>query len=86
MCIALLSSSRKTTVAKTKPTAPEDLQELWRPAPAFIGPLMPPMLLWFARGRRQGAWEIAAEARHAAGVRRWEANALIPCPVPESVV
>lgn len=43
-----------------------DHQELWRPAPDFVGPLMPPMLLWFARGRPKSAWEVAADARHAA--------------------
>lgn len=41
-------------------------------APAFIGPLMPPMLLWFARGRPKSAWEIVAEARQSVGVRRWD--------------
>ena len=57
---------------KRKPMPPEDLQELWRPAPGFVGPLLPPMLLWFARGRPQSAWEIEAEVRFAMGVRRWE--------------
>lgn len=49
-----------------------DHQVLWRPSPDFCGPLMPPMLLWFARGRPKSAWEVEADARHAAGVRRWE--------------
>ncbi len=42
----------------------EELQELWRPDADLIGPLMPPMLLWFARGRPKDAWQIAGEARH----------------------
>lgn len=41
----------------------DDHQELWRPPPAFMGPIMPPMLLWLARGRPKSAWELKAAAR-----------------------
>ena len=41
----------------------EDLQNFWRPYPAFVGPLMPPMLLWFARGRPKSPWELIGEER-----------------------
>jgi hypothetical protein len=51
---------------KSKPIfRTSDHQELWRPSPAFVGPMMPPMLLWLARGRPRSAWEVAAEVRHA---------------------
>jgi hypothetical protein len=50
--------------ARLKP--PVVLQELWRPAPDFIGPLLPPMLLWFARGCPKDQWELDALACAAA--------------------
>jgi hypothetical protein len=43
-----------------------DHQELWRPSPGFTGPMMPPMLLWFARGRPKSPWELKVDARVAA--------------------
>jgi hypothetical protein len=43
-----------------------DHQELWRPASDFIGPMMPPMMLWLARGCPKSAWEVVAEDRHRA--------------------
>ena len=46
-----------------KPAFPVSGQELWRPSPEFTGPMMPPMLLWNARGRPKSAWEIAADER-----------------------
>ena len=46
---------------------PLDASWCHRPAPDFIGPLCPPMQLWFARGRPKSQWEIDAAARQAAG-------------------
>jgi hypothetical protein len=48
---------------------PMDASWCHNPAPDLIGPMMPPMELWFARGRPKSAWEIAAQTRHAA--RQW---------------
>jgi hypothetical protein len=46
----------------------DGLDELWRPASAFVGPMMPPMVAWLKAGRPRSAWEVAADARHAAQV------------------
>ena len=54
----------------------KSFQELWRSSPEFVGPMMPPMLRWFAHGRLKSAWEIEAEARYSAGLRRWEREAM----------
>ena len=61
---SLSPSAKRTRFAKL-PTAAE-LEPIWRPDPAFIGPVAPPMLLWLYRGRPKNAWELKAEARHAA--------------------
>jgi hypothetical protein len=45
---------------------PLDASWCHKPAPDLIGPMMPTMLLWFARGRPKSSWEVAADARHAA--------------------
>jgi hypothetical protein len=50
-------------VVKKRPPSAVDHQELWRPEPDFVGPLMPPMLLWVARGRPKSPWALQAEAR-----------------------
>jgi hypothetical protein len=43
-----------------------ELDALWRPDPAFVGPVEPPMIRWMREGRPKSAWELKAEARHAA--------------------
>jgi hypothetical protein len=43
---------------------PLDASWCHEPAPDFIGPMMPPMGLWVARGRPKSAWEIEADTRH----------------------
>ena len=48
------------------PPTHAELTERWRPHPDFIGPSMPPMIAWQKRGEPKDAWQIAAEARHAA--------------------
>ena len=41
----------------------EDLQELWRPAPEFAGPMLPPMIAWQLRGEPKSPWQIASDER-----------------------
>jgi hypothetical protein len=36
----------------------EELEGLWRPHPAFVGPVAPPMVLWLRDRQRQEQWEI----------------------------
>jgi hypothetical protein len=36
---------------------PTDLEALWRPHPAFIGPVGPPMVLWLRSREKQEAWK-----------------------------
>jgi hypothetical protein len=40
------------------------------------GPAEPPMIRWLRLGSPKSAWELEAEARFAAGVRRWQAEQL----------
>jgi hypothetical protein len=37
----------------------EELEELWRPSPEFVGPVGPPMWLWLKDADAQRAWELA---------------------------
>jgi hypothetical protein len=40
------------------------LDAIWRPDPAFIGPVEPPMVRWIRIGSPKSAWELKALARH----------------------
>jgi hypothetical protein len=37
----------------------EELEALWRPHPAFVGPVAPPMWLWIRNRQAQASWRIA---------------------------
>jgi hypothetical protein len=39
--------------------SPALLDELWRPAPAFIGPAGPPMVIWARDREAQREWRLA---------------------------
>lgn len=45
------------------PVNDDGLDELWRPSPEFIGPVMPPMIAWLLAGRPRSQWQIDAETR-----------------------
>jgi hypothetical protein len=56
---------------REKPARTEgELEALWRPSPEFIGPVAPPMLMWFYHGCPKDDWQIEAERRFAKGERR----------------
>ena len=42
------------------------LDELWRPDPAFVGPVEPAMVAWLRMGSPPSAWQVAAAGRRAA--------------------
>ena len=56
-----------------KAESPALLDELWRPAPVFIGPVGPPMVIWARDREAQREWRLACnlglqESPLAAGV------------------
>jgi hypothetical protein len=63
-----------------QPRTAEQLEALWRPHPAFIGPVAPPMVLWARDRERQRQWRatmnLAPVENHTPGI------AIVPAPSP----
>ena len=55
---AALSPWGRALREKRQMTA-EELEQLWRPSPDFIGPVGPPMVLWLKNAEAQREWKIA---------------------------
>jgi hypothetical protein len=53
-------------IKRETPRTNAELEALWREDPAFIGPVAPPMLMWFYRGRPKAEWELKAGQRNGA--------------------
>lgn len=73
---------RKTGFARAeggrRALTPDELTELWRPFPAFIGPSMPPMIAWQKRGAPLPWFCAGSTAREPPGLlknaRGWPAD------------